>query len=137
MPDHAFCNSRLADADSKLEMFTMDPACAPERVCLAHLTDQGADRMIYRWSTRMAGPGTPPPVGPEASSMPVEDGRRLHQDRDSQTPGPGPIEASPQYSIRGREPHSAAMLAPHNAQLMAESKDLQFQIGAIPQTRRE
>jgi hypothetical protein len=29
------------------------------------------------------------------------------------------------------------MLAPQNAQLMAESKDLQFQIGAIPQTRRE
>ena len=69
--------------------------------------------------------------------MPLDNGRRLYQHHDAQTPWPDPIEASPQDSIRGREPHSDAMLAPQNAQLMAESKDLQFQIGAIPQTRRE
>jgi hypothetical protein len=136
-PDHVLGNSRLADADPKFEKFTVDPGCAPKRVCLAHLADQGADRMIYRWSTKMAGPGAPSPVGPEATSMPLDNGRRLYQHHDAQTPWPDPIEASPQDSIRGREPHSDAMLAPQNAQLMAERKDLQFQIGAIPQTRRE
>ena len=74
---------------------------------------------------------------PEASSMPLDNGRRLYQHHDARTPWPDPIEASPQDPIRGCEPHSDAMLAPQNAQLMAESKDLQFQIGAIPQTRRE
>jgi hypothetical protein len=81
-PSHIFGNGRLTDADPELEELTMDAWCVPERVGLAHLADQISDLAIDARTTETAGSRSPPPVEPEARSMPLDDGRRLHQHHD-------------------------------------------------------
>ncbi len=60
----------------------MDAWCAPERVGLTHLADQSPDLAIDARPTETAGSRSPPPVEPEAHSMPLDDSCRLHQHHD-------------------------------------------------------
>ena len=60
----------------------MDAWCAPERVGLTHLADQSSDLAIDARPTETAGSRSPPPVEPEARSMPLDDSCRLHQHHD-------------------------------------------------------
>src|SRR6266481_9492257 len=87
-PSHIFGNGCLPYADPELEEFTMDAWCVPERVGLTHLADQSPDLAIDTWPTETAGSRSPPPVEPEAHSMPLDDSCRLHQHHDLEATRP-------------------------------------------------
>src|ERR1700738_4642223 len=66
-PRHVSPDRGLADLDAELEQFAVDARRAPERVGVAHLTDQSAVCGAHLGPSRTAGP--PPPIEPEAFAM--------------------------------------------------------------------
>ena len=81
-PSHIFGNGCLPYADPELEEFTMDAWRAPERIGFTHLADQVSDLAIDARPTETAGSRSPPPVEPEARSMPLDDSCWLYQNHD-------------------------------------------------------
>ena len=123
-PRHIFSNSCLPYADPKLEEFTMDAWCAPERVGLTHLADQSPDLAIDARPTETAGSRSPPPVEPEARSMPLDHSCRFHQHHDLEALRPESVQQSPEKPIPSTDTGSAGVLAPKHGQLVPEGHHL-------------
>jgi len=74
---------------------------------------------------------------PEALTVPLDHGGRLHQDQDVQAPWPNPVKPGPKQSIERGEPGAAGTLATQDCQLVAERNDLELQFRATAQPTSE
>src|SRR5262245_65829944 len=78
--DHVFGDRRLGDLQPELQQFTMDTRSAPQRVFLAHLSNEfaqlAADPRPPRSSTRL-----PAPIGPNPCPLPAKDRVGINQER--------------------------------------------------------
>jgi hypothetical protein len=130
--DHVLAHAGLADVDAKLEQFTVNPRGTPERIVAAHRTNQGADFLWHRRSSRLAAPNFPSPKQAKALSMPAYDGRRFDEEDICPPIVPDDAQRGPQKSIRRGElgPLHGAV---KNAELMAERQDFKLQSCAAPQ----
>jgi hypothetical protein len=68
--------------------------------------------------------------------VPLDDGRRLDQYHRVQTAGPYSVEPDPEQAVDRKQSRSTGPLATKNAQLMMESKVLQFQNGPATESAR-
>ena len=68
--------------------------------------------------------------------MPVDHGRRLHQNHYVQAPRPDPVEPDPEAIERG-VPGASGTLATQNCQLVAKRNDLELQLRAVAKPTSE
>src|SRR5438445_12864352 len=74
---HIPSHRRLGDLEAKLEQLTMNPWCAPESVCAAHLANERAQlNRDLRSANTVARP--PAPIRPKAGTVPANN--RLRPD---------------------------------------------------------
>ena len=110
----------------------MNPRSAPERVLAAHGPNQLAHLLGHAGSPRLTVTHLPGPEQAKAFPVPGDDGRRF-DDKDAGPPVfPDGAKPSPQESIRGSQFRSLDG-ALQNADLMAESKDLELKRRAAPE----
>src|SRR5438477_13020373 len=76
--DHVLRDTGLSDFKAEFEQLAMDTGGAPQWIVNAHLPDQRAQvRVDLRSASK--GAGFPPPISPEAGSMPALKGIRPHE----------------------------------------------------------
>ena len=95
--DHILGDRSLADIDAQLEQLAMDPRCTPERIGVAHLSNQITNLAIHR---RPPGSGAPTPKERESLTVPLDDGGWLDQHHHFQTAWPQSVEQDPRASGR-------------------------------------
>jgi hypothetical protein len=86
----------------------MDSGRTPQRVGLAHLTNQLTQLTIHRRPTR---PRTPTPEEPEPLAVPLDDGCRFDQHDGVQAARPQPVQPDPQQAVERREPRTTTSSA--------------------------
>jgi hypothetical protein len=77
---YVLAHAGLADVDAKLQQFAVNPRGTPERIVAAHRTNQGADFLRHRRSSRLAAPNLPSPKQAKALSMPAYDARSFDEE---------------------------------------------------------
>src|SRR5438093_7487622 len=73
--DHVLRDARLSDLKAEFEQLAMDARGAPQWIVNAHLPDQSPQARIELRSAS-EGAGFPPPISPEAGSVPAHKGLR-------------------------------------------------------------
>src|SRR5260221_1456512 len=101
------CASKLLTPrlESKLQQLAVDPRSAPQRVVLAHSTDEIAQLMLDSGPSSLT-LGFPAPVGPEPCPMPPQDGGRLHNSSQSQQAWPEPRHPDHQGPVTPPQPQT-------------------------------
>ena len=84
---HVFRDRRLSDLEPEHQKLTVDPGCALQRVLLAHPLNEFTQVAINPQSPRPPS-RFPPPISPEARTMPAQD--RVGLNRPSRTKEAGP-----------------------------------------------
>ena len=101
--DHVLGDRRLGDLEPELQQFAMDPRGSPQRVFLAHSSDEIAQLPLDLGSSCPTS-GFPAPVGPEPRPMPPQDGGRLNNSGQTQQAGPQPCHQHQQRPIIPAQP---------------------------------
>jgi hypothetical protein len=114
---HVLGDRRLADLDTELEQFAVDPRRAPERVGAAHLPNQVTNLALHR---RPPGSRAPTPKEAEAPTVPLNHRCRLDQHHRLQTAWPQSVEQDPEQAVEREQPEPTRPLAAKNVQLMAQ-----------------
>ena len=95
---HIPSDCRLSDIEAKLEQFTMNAWCAPERVRAAHLANERAQLSRDLRSANTVA-RSPAPIRPKPSTVPANDRFRPDNRNRAQDGGKPAIEPNEQKSI--------------------------------------
>ena len=128
--------SNLADGNTKLEQFAVNPRRAPQRVVAAHRTNQGSDVRRDRRSPLPPPPNLPRPEQPEALAMPTDHRRRLDKDGTRLPIRPDRRQPVPQESIRSRQLRTLHR-ALQNTELMTEGQNLKLKRRSLAKEGQE
>jgi hypothetical protein len=123
--DHILAHAGLADLNTELEQFAVDPRSSPERIVAAHLANQLADVFWNSRSPGLATPDLPGPEQPEALAVPGDHRLRLNDDEGGAPIGPNPGQPCPEKAIGGgqfRPLHRAL----EDGELVTQGEDLQL-----------
>ena len=122
----------FADVDAQLQQLAVNPRSAPEWILTAHGPNQRSHLLRDSRAARLTVTDLPGPEQAKAFPVPANDGRGF-DDTDAGLPVvPGRAQPSPQQSIR-RGQFRSLDGALKNAELMAESEDLELQRRAAPE----
>src|SRR5262245_12732054 len=123
--DHVLGHRRLGDFEPKLQQFAMDAWGAPQRVLLAHPSDEFAQFLLDQ---RSSGPTSrlPSPVGPEPRPVPTQDGVWLNDLGQTEQVRPQPSHPYQQRSVTPTQPQTVRRTPQGNIELMAEKEVLGF-----------
>ena len=94
-----------------------------------HAPDQLPDLFTHLRSSRSTMPGPPPPKQPESSTMPANDGLRLHDDQGLGPAGPQASERNPKQPIKAIQ-LGTGPLPLENSELLAKSGGFQSEVVA-------
>ena len=98
---------------------------APQRIVLAHPSDQRADVVGNRWPSRSPAADLPRPEQPDALAMPRDDSVRLDNDECRSPIRPDATQPCPQKPIR-RGQRRPLHRAVENTELVTERDDLKL-----------
>jgi len=127
--NHVFGDSSLANGDSELEEFAVNPWSTPQRVVTAHLPDEGDGVRVDSLPTGFARAAFPFPEETESFAMP-SDYRIGLDDQKVGLPGmPVLGEPGPQSTVQRHQARSF-VTAVHDEQLMSQSEILKEQAPA-------
>ena len=114
----------------------MNPRRFPQRICRRHVSNEGADLLIDRWTAvwptfRASGPSTAKPV-----AMPAHDGVRLHKHQRRAPVPPASCQSDPKQSVARLEMGSLGR-ASQGRQLLAQGQVLQDQLSMSTARQRQ
>ena len=133
---HVLADGGLANVNTEFEQLTVDAWRAPQRVLLAHSSDQLTEVMRNGWSSWSAVTALPRPEQPEGIAMPRDDGGWLDDDERGSPLGPDVTEPRPEEPIRCGQLRSLHR-ALKDAHLMTERHDLELQRCAAAERQHE
>ena len=125
MPCHVFGDRGLADVDAELEEFSVNPGSAPEWIGQAHVADQLANFERHLWSAA-ATSRLPSPEQTKTSTMPTDDGLRLHDHQGIHNARRKPIEAGKNQTIEIAESEPLRRFSSQHIELVAQRQDLRL-----------
>ncbi len=131
MPNHVLGYRGLRDIDAEFEQFSMNSWGSPERVGLAHPSDQGSDLWVNARPTKISGSALPSPVQPETLPMPTDHGLGFHNDQTGFPLSPEVVKQDPQCPVGIKKPWSFD-LPLEDDQLMPQGQVLQDQAYVEP-----
>ena len=129
MPRHVLRDRGLANGDSKFEKLAMDSGRAPEAIGQAHVADQLAyfERDLWPAAARSRFPS---PEQTKTSTMPPNDGRRLHDRQGVHDARRNPIEAGENQTIEIIEGKPLRRFSSQHIELMAQRHDFHLKRGS-------
>ena len=120
---------------AKLGQFSLQPGRSPKHVRGVHVADQSAN-FLRRARRSAASPAAfKPPVEPETCSMPADYRPGLDQQEGLAPFRPESGKNNPQEPIRCPKPEPSSIASLQNAELVAESLDLDLERGSCSQCR--
>jgi hypothetical protein len=128
-PLHVFRDSRLGDLEPEHQKLTVDPRCAPQRVLMAHPLNGFTQVAINPRSPRPP-PRFPPPISPEARTMPAQDRIGLNYLGRTKKAGPEPNQPNHKRPITTAQPKTRPRPPQCDSQLMTEEQILGFKPAA-------
>src|SRR5665647_363922 len=131
-PDHILGHARLADIDTELEQFAMDPRCAPQRIGNAHFADQLADLQRHNRPATTAS-RLPTPIRPETRSMPADNSVRLNNSQSIANSRKQPIEPNEYQSVYGTEGEFLWSSPPQDVYLLPQRPNLRLKSRPRPE----
>jgi hypothetical protein len=104
--DHVFGDGSLSNGDAELEQLTVNPGCAPQRIRLVHLPDQGDDLWGNGFAAGWARAASPSPEEAETCPVPLDDSVRLEDPKRRFPSFPAVGEPDPKRPVQWRQTSS-------------------------------
>ena len=120
-PHHVFGDRRLGDFEPQHQQFAMDPGRTPERILVAHPSDEIAQLTIDLWPPCPIS-GFPAPKRFEAGAVLSQDGFRLHDPGYLEQTGPNPRHPYQQRPITAVQPQPRRRSPQCDVELMMKKR---------------
>src|SRR5262249_53083883 len=122
---HILGNRGLGDLEPKLQQLSMNTWSTPQRVLLAHLSDEFTQFAGHTRPARSA-TGFPAPIGSKACSMPAQNSVRLNYAGQTKQVWPRPCHVHQKRSVDTSQPKTARRTPHSDIELMAQIQVLDF-----------